>query len=1771
MSWSPVRRFGFRRSHRLVLEQLEPRFLPSLNVLTYHNDNASTGQNLSETALTAASVNATSFGKLFSIKVDGQVYAQPLYMSDVAITAGPAHGTTHNVIFIATEHDSVYALDADNGAVLWQDSLINPAAGITTVPSSDVNSTDLTPEIGITGTPVIDATTNTLYVDAKTKEFRGGDHHYVYRLHALDVASGADKIAPVVIADTISNDLSTYTYVSGPTVSGIGDGNVGGVITFNALRQLQRPGLTLANGTVHLAFASHGDNGPYHGWVLGFDAATLQPTAVLNTTPNGGLGGVWQAGGRVAVDAQGFLYFETGNGTFDTTLDSQGFPNSGDYGDSFVKLAVDPTSTPSHPNQNGWGLRVVDYFTPFNQDGLNNGDVDLGSGGPLILPDSVGSAAHPHLLVGAGKEGRIYLIDRDHLGGFDPSTDHVVQELPGALTGVFSTPAYYKGALYYVSAGGDVAKTFSIGNASVSSSPTSQSAAPYGYPGSTPSISANGSTGGIVWDLDRGSNELRAYDATSYATELYTSDQAAGNRDQLGSVVKFTVPLVANGKVYVGTANSLVFYGLFAPATTAPAAPSSLTADGVSPNQIHLTWQDSAENESGFIVERSSGGATFAPLVTVGVNVTDYLDSGLTAGTTYFYRVRATNAIGDSATTPVVSGTTLMPLSASWLDGDIGNPAPAGSTTFSNGTFTVTAGGSDIWNTSDAFHYVYQPLTGDGTIVAHVASLQNTDPWAKAGVMIRESLDPSSAHASMFVTPGNGAAFQGRLATGDDSTTTPGPSIQAPYWVELVRTNNAFTGLVSADGAHFTPVGTYVVPMAANVFIGLALTSHNNGVLNTSTFDNVAVSVPTPEPPAAPSDLAAAAIAANQINLAWQDHANDETGFAIEQSTDGTNFTPIGTAAANATTFTVAGLEPVATCTFRVRARNSKGDSTYSNTASATTLAGSAPGGLDFSGGFTGADGQLTRNGTAVLNGTLLRLTDGGTSQASSAFTTGTVDIALFHSTFTFQIQPGTMPTADGFTFTIQGMGPHSLGQFGGELGYGPPHGGQGGGIGQSMAIKFDLYDNQGEGTDSTGLYLDGADPFATNSIDLSGSGIDLHSGHVFQVVLGYDGATLDVTITDTTTRATASRSYPVDIPGTVGGTAAYVGFTAGTGGLTAVQDILTWTFTPAVPTVPTSLAASVVSGTQISLAWQNNVGDAANYKIERSTDGTTFTQVGLASGSATSFLDTALTPGTQYFYRVRGINAAGDSAASSTAMASTPTIPAAPSTLQAVKITTTEVDLTWQDNATNEDGYKVFRKTGTAGTFTLVATLPTDSTRFDDTKASPGTVCTYNVQAFNLAGFSNLASLGVTTVTTAPTQPLAVPGDGRGVLTWTASPAAASYNVYRSITSGGEGTTPLQMGVIGTSYTDSGLTDGAAYFYEITAVDAGGESAPSQEVSASPIDAPLTLLGVAPPVVSEGAMFNGVVATFEDADPNATANLYTATANWGDGATTPATVTAAGTAFQVNARHTYAKPGTYAFQVSIHDAGGQSLNGIGAAAVASVPPMASIIGPNDGARGQLRTFLLAASDPLARAQAAAFTYTITWGDGTSQTVSGTGSVRVDHVFSGTGLFMIQVTATGTDGVASPVVDHTVNIAVATLEAGTTDTTKTNLVIGSTMGDVITLRPANRRGNRVQVEINGLDEGTFSPTGQIIVLNPNGFTQTVSLTPLTRRGDRIRVRVNGANRGVFHPSRKAIVFGQAGQLLVREMGRRIGGEVVYITVPAVLYLDGPVSVPHRDQ
>ena len=512
----------------------------------YHNDLQRSGHNMHETTLTPNNVNVQHFGKLFSQPVDGYIYAQPLYKEGVVL----ANKSVHNVVFVATMNDSVYAFDADsntgsNAKPLWQAIFINPSLGIMPVPTADVGCSDIiTPEIGILSTPALDPVGNTLYVLARTKE----SGQYVQRLHALDIGSGAEKFGgPVVIQ---------------ASVSGTGSGSSGGVIHFQPLIQNQRSALLLQGGLVYVAWGSHCDAGAYHGWLMAYGATALQQAGVWVTTPNGSKGAIWESGNGPAGDASGNVYVAIGNGTFDVN-------NSGiDYGQSIVKL--------SPPTQGTFS--VLDYFTPYNALNLDPEDMDIGSGGAALLPNQ-DNGPNIHLLVQADKEGTMYLINRDNMGHYNPNNnDQIVQWIPKAELGMWNSPALLDNTVY-LGANGDYLKAFSFKSSTgpLSVTPASQTTNTFGYPGTTPSTSSDKHRNGIVWALDNASFKnsrgavLYAFDAANLATELYDSNQDA-TRDNPGPAVKFAVPTVANGKVYVGTQSQLSVFGLNPPAKVSPGA-----------------------------------------------------------------------------------------------------------------------------------------------------------------------------------------------------------------------------------------------------------------------------------------------------------------------------------------------------------------------------------------------------------------------------------------------------------------------------------------------------------------------------------------------------------------------------------------------------------------------------------------------------------------------------------------------------------------------------------------------------------------------------------------------------------------------------------------------------------------------------------------------------------------------------------------------------------------------------------------------------------------------------------------------------------------------------------------------------------------------------------------------------------------------------------------------------------------------------------------------
>jgi hypothetical protein len=852
--WTPFRR-SYSSLNRALVSSVLLLFIGmayGADVLTAKNDNARTGQNLEEIILNTKNVNVQQFGKLYTFPVDGYVYAQPLYKSHLPI---PGFGI-RDVLFVATAHDSVYAFDAlgNNPAsgFLWSVSFLDSSKGITTVPAGDVSTNDIVPEIGITGSPVIDSATNTLYVVSKTKQSSNGTARWIQQLHALDLATGAEKMnGPIEIQASLP---------------GWGAGSSNNILTFDPRIENQRAALVLVNNGVYVAWAAHGDQGSYHGWIIGYSAADMrQQLGAWTTTPNGRGGGIWMSGGGLSSDISGNLYFASGNGNFQPPYEN--------YGDTAFRLST------------SGGLNITDYFTPDNQQTLDAQDNDMGTSDMMLLPAQPGP--HTNIVITADKSGTVYVLDRDRLGGnssANPNNDVDHFHVSGTIHNSFS----YFNSYVYIGCDGQPVRTYKVGNGTLLHTAGSESAHSFGQnyanaSGTSISISANGTSEGIAWALDNVSNgagptTLFAFDAFDLGNLLYSSDQAANGRDLSGPAVKFTVPTVVDGRVFVPNAYAVTVYGL---------------------------------------------------------------------------------------------------------------------------------------------------LTGTG----------------------QQQIAP----APIFSEPS-------------------GTSLAASQLLSISSTVDGATVRYTTDGS--TPNLLSTVYTMALPIVGPTI-----------------VQAFTTAPGYAPGPIA--------------------TAFYIAQK-DSTFVLP-----------------------------------SYPN-------------------GFSEGLSQMFMNNGAKIVGSVLRLTDGGANEATSAFFGLPVDIRKFTTAFSFRLSSAM---ADGFTFTIQGDSPLLVGATGGGLGYGPdpdyhvssseksiPH---------SVAVKFDLYDNEGEGNNSIGLAFNGVSP-TTPALDLSQSGIDLHSGHVIYAELSYDGTRLTVFLLDSENPPVKFvSSFPLDVKAVVGSQTAFVGFTAGTGALSSTDEILSWGFSP--------------------------------------------------------------------------------------------------------------------------------------------------------------------------------------------------------------------------------------------------------------------------------------------------------------------------------------------------------------------------------------------------------------------------------------------------------------------------------------------------------------------------------------------------------------------------------------------------------------------------------
>jgi hypothetical protein len=906
------------------------------DVLVSHYDNGRTSANLSETALSVQNVNSGTFGKLYSVPVDGYLYAQPLYKSNVTIAGkGP-----FNVVFAATEHGSVYAFDAATATPLWHTSFINPASGLTSRAAS--SSEDLRPEVSITSTPVIDPASGTLYIVAETVQSGSAA---LYWLHALDITTGTDKVPPVNVQASVGSGLTP--------------------LNINAATSQQRPGLVLANGVVYLGFGSNADSWPWVGWLLGYNATTLAQVAVFCTSATGAQGaGVWSSGEAPPVDANGNIFIVTGNGTFN--------PATGDWADAYLKLSTTG------------GLAVQDYFSPFNTAALGNADLDVASAGFALLPDAAGSATHPHLMIGTSKLGELYLIDRDNMGQFNGSystpNSQIVQWIPNAVGGTttnpssvplpyiensYSSPAYWHQHVYFCGIS-DACKTYTMNNGLLGSTPSSQASAKFGFPGGQPVVSAASSTAtsAVLWAIESDTTDnvavLHAWDATNLASELYNTQQAVNQRDVAGAPVKFTVPTVANGEVFVGTQTEVDVYGLLSAKLSRLAAPVFTPAPGTYASAQSV----SISAASGATVYYTLDGST--PTIFSSVYTGPIAVSSSTT-------VNAVAVQSGAIASPLSSATyTISPVAQiSFVQGNYATPQTAQASVAVKYTAAQRQGDLNLvvvgWNDSTAT--VKSVTDSSGNVYARAVGPTVMSGVASQAIYYAANIASAAASANTVTVAFNTAAvypdirileYAGIAASNPFDAGAAGSGSASPASSGAATTTNPNDLLVGADltveetsaaGGGFTSrmitvpdadiaedrIVTAVGSYAATATINPAGAT----IMQLAAFKAAAGSGGGGATPTAPANLVATAAGTTSISLAWT--AATESGgtiasYLIERCAGAgcSSFAQVGSA--TTTSFTDTGLAASSSYTYRVRAKDAAGNTgAYSNTSTAVT------------------------------------------------------------------------------------------------------------------------------------------------------------------------------------------------------------------------------------------------------------------------------------------------------------------------------------------------------------------------------------------------------------------------------------------------------------------------------------------------------------------------------------------------------------------------------------------------------------------------------------------------------------------------------------------------------------------------------------------------------------------------------------------------------------------------------------------------------------------
>jgi hypothetical protein len=1136
----------------LALPVMSRGAIAQVNVLTAHNDIARTGQNLNETILTPSTVSISTFGKLFSHTGINGIGGQPLYVSHVGI---PINGTTnvvyHNVVYVGSGGDVVYAFDADdNGGInanpLWKVSLLTNSTPSGTYSSGAVG-----------GTPVIDPPSSTMYL-LSIETTKTSPAVNVFRLHALDITTGAEKFGgPVQIQ---------------ASVAGTGAGSSGGTLTFDTEYELQRPGLLLLNGVVYIAFGSTGDVGTWHGWLFSYDATTLHPIDAFCTTANGVGAGIWMGGAGLAAEVNnpakpyGRMFVATGNGTYSA---SKPYSRSMSYGMSVLDLDL-----------TGGIMTVEDEFTPFNQAILDAQDGDLGSGGVVLLPrQTLASGTTLNPLVQVGKSGMIYILDRDNLGGYNSATDQVPQEvqtpiIPDASgklwgAGIWGSPGYWNQNLYFggtrVSALESVT-AYSLINGVLSGKPTNQTDLEYSYPGPTSSISANGATNGIVWvinsrEVNIGDEILLAYDASNLNNLLYSSN-ARLPEDDPGGAILYAVPTVVNGKVYVGATEGLSVYGLLGsvptvdppvispPGATFTGSQTVTITDATPGAAIYYTTNGSTPTVSSTLYNSSSGiSVTANETITAIASATGYLQGA---------PVSAVFSSTANAANPVIllaggtySGTQSVGITDATISAQIYYTVDGSTPTSASNPYTQPIA-VPVSETVQAIAIAPSLLPSSIVSAAYDIDPAYTINFSQGFAQSQSSgqiqFNGSTTLDDFRLQLTNGGFFQ----AGSAFYTTPVP-------ISAFTTD--FTFQLSnpvADGITFTIQGVGPTALGGNSK-NLGYGGINNSVaikfdINNNTHEGndstgMYLNGATPTVPAI--DLTNTG-----INLHSGDYMN------VHMTYDGQNLnmtiTDAITLAVWSNSWIVNIPAQIGASTGYVGFTGSTGGATASQKLTSWTYLAGIPPVPNYPAGFDPVNGSniLALNGNSALSGTGVQLTSGALNQASSAYYAIPVAITAFTTDFDFTISPGSTSTlGGGLTFVIQNAGPTALGPNGAGLGYAT--------IPNSVAIKFDVFNSAGEGNDSTGAYIKGATP-TVPAMNLNG-GIGLGTGHRIHLHITYDGTTLTWSMRDlnaTLTPIVVSDSKTINIPNTIGSNLAYVGFTGSSGPQeTSIEKVLDWTF----------------------------------------------------------------------------------------------------------------------------------------------------------------------------------------------------------------------------------------------------------------------------------------------------------------------------------------------------------------------------------------------------------------------------------------------------------------------------------------------------------------------------------------------------------------------------------------------------------------------------------